>query len=451
MSVRNLFIIAANKVFLKLLKLFSLGSGSTWPGHIALKLNPHFVKDILSNSPTKVILIAGTNGKTTTSTLLRFLLEKEGKTVFQNEEGANLLNGIASNLIKHATISGKIKDEFAVFEVDENSLPLILDQSSPEAVIVLNLFRDQLDRYGEVNLVAKKWKERFKTLSTKTTLVLNGDDPQIAYLGLNIPADVECFGLESSLMESKAIPHDVDSIYCPNCGEKLEYESMSYSHLGNYQCNNCEFKRPRVTTYSSKDITTQLKGIYNIYNISAVFLTLEKVLATPLQHLFEGVKEFKPAFGRQEVLRYKERDVFLILSKNPTGFNQSIQAVINNKPAHSLSVLILLNDRVPDGRDISWIWDVEFQDLLPAAKKIVLSGDRTYDLALRFKYCLDADEKISSNNNKSTFSNITAAADLSVALEDAIVNTVKDETLYVLSTYSAMLDIRKLLIGKKLL
>ena len=447
----NFLIIVCAHILFKAIKVLKFGSGSTWPGHIALKLNPKFIKDLTHHSKLKVILIAGTNGKTTTSKLISFILEKKGFRVFQNEEGANLLNGVASSLIRHISFNGRIEYDYGIFEIDENNLPKILLQVVPESIIVLNLFRDQLDRYGEVNSIAAHWKDCFKMLDKNTNLILNGDDPQIYFLGQDTPAQVHYFGLEDTLMEKKDIPHDVDSIYCPVCATKLSYEKMSYSHLGQFFCPKCEFKRLRVITYSSSLLQSSLKGVYNYYNISAAFLFLQCSLGISELDLSELVRNFTPAFGRQELIEYENKKIFLLLSKNPTGFNQSIEVIKDFSKNSQHTVLIALNDRIPDGRDISWIWDVEFQNVLPIAKNVYISGDRSYDMALRFKYCFETDEKLSVKEGRIDFAKCSVIENIEQALHTAIKQITEGETLVILATYSAMLEIRQIVVGRKLL
>ncbi len=449
MYLKNSLIIFICKVFLATVKIFSLGSGSTWPGHIALKMNTMIIKELWEKSHLKVILIAGTNGKTTTSTLLKFLLEKNRYKVFQNEEGANLLNGVASCLVRYADINGKLPYDYGIFEIDENTLPQMLEQIQPTAIILLNLFRDQLDRYGEVNTVGRNWKEALRKLPENVNLFVNGDDPQIYYLGLDIKSNVYSFGLHSTLLEKKEVPHDVDSTYCPNCGEKLSYKTMSYSHLGDFSCSKCSFKRENIFSYLPAELKSSLTGVYNLYNISAVFLLLEKLLNIHVDSLSKQLLDFEPAFGRQEIIQYQGRNAFLLLSKNPTGFNQSIEA-INSFSNGKINVLLILNDRIPDGRDISWIWDVEFENLLNNAVNVVVTGDRTFDMALRLKYSLEKDAETRTDGNSICFDRVTAIQNLESALALVVKNTPKDETLYILATYSGMLDVRKLLIGKKI-
>ena len=217
----NFFLIVIGKLLSQFLKTLNLGSGSTWPGHIALKLNKHFVQQMIQTTKMKTILVAGTNGKTTTSSLIKCALENNGKKVIQNESGANLLNGIASTLLLHATINGNLAYDYAIFEVDENALPKVLTEIRPDFLVLLNLFRDQLDRYGEVNTIVANWKKAIEKLSKKTTLILNADDPQIAFLGEK--QTTVYFGLQPSQFSAKSIEHAADSVFCPNCNKKLTF------------------------------------------------------------------------------------------------------------------------------------------------------------------------------------------------------------------------------------
>lgn len=408
--------------------LFNLGSGSTWPGHIALENDKDFIKKILKKNPKlKIILIAGTNGKTTTGKLIQTILEKNRAKVFQNEAGANLLNGVASSLIQHASLTGNIDYDFAVFEIDENSLPVVLENVNPEIIVLLNLFRDQLDRYGEVNSVADKWKKALEKIDRKVNLILNADDPKIAYLGLNNKS-AKYFSVRG---KDQSMDHASDSSYCPKCGSKLNYKSITFSHLGDWSCSKCKLKKPKTDLENLE--TYPLPGLYNRYNTHAAVLTA-KTLGTSREDIKKALKYFKPAFGRQEVVEYKEKKVQIFLSKNPASFNQSLQT-INDLKAKNL--LIVLNDRIPDGRDVSWIWDVDFENNIKGFRNVSMSGDRVYDMALRLKYA--------------DYSDVKPYEVLSEAIEGSVDSTPKNETLYILLTYSAMLDLRKILTGKKLL
>ena len=436
----NVLLIFLGKFIIVVSRLFNLGNGSTWPGHIALNLNKNFIKEIVKVNPQlKIILIAGTNGKTTTSKLIRTILEYDKKSlpapwrVFQNESGANLLNGIASCLLLHSSILCKINYNFAIFEVDENTLPLILKKiNNPDFIIILNLFRDQLDRYGEVNIIAEKWEGAIRHLLPVTTLILNADDPQVAFLG-KFHSNVLYFGIDSKKNKNEKFQHASDSTYCPNCGEKLIYNSIYFSHLGDWICKKCNYKHPQKTSTSSP--IYPLSGTYNEYNTNAATLLAEN-LGFGKEKIKSALKYFKPAFGRQEALNIKGKKVQIFLSKNPTGFNESLKTIAD---LGALNLLLVLNDRIPDGRDISWIWDVDFERYIDRFKNIIVSGDRVYDMALRLKY---ADLLISDTQ---------IHADIKNAINTALKVMPKNETFYVLPTYSAMLEVRRILTGKKIL
>ncbi len=435
----NLFLILFGKIFIFLSSFLNLGSGSTWPGHIALSINKNFLKDTLAKRKFKIILVAGTNGKTTTSKLIKDILEKSGKRVFKNESGANLINGVASSIINNSDMLGKLNYDFAIFEIDENTLPILLQSVSADFIICLNLFRDQLDRYGEVNTISEKWKKAFWKLPKKTKLIFNADDPQIAALGRDVKLNAYYFGLDEK-PHYKNLQHASDSIYCPLCNSRLSYETIYFSHLGKWKCESCEYSRPDL--YISKLGKYPLPGTYNKYNALGAVL-VARLLKIDAKQINIALKEFTPAFGRQEIVEYKNKKIQIFLSKNPASFNQSLSAINELKAKH---LLLVLNDRIPDGRDISWIWDVDFEDNLKNFKRISVSGDRVYDMALRIKYSENG--KWQMANGKSE---IKIYENLKEAVEKVISNISKDEILYVLPTYSAMLDLRKILTGKSIL
>ncbi|MCL4415264.1 MAG: MurT ligase domain-containing protein, partial [Actinobacteria bacterium] len=388
------------------------------------------------NSRTKIVIICGTNGKTTTAKLIKTILKENHKKFFLNSSGANLLNGIASSVILSSSLFKNANYDFAIFEIDENSLPEINKTLNPDYIIALNLFRDQLDRYGEIDTITKKWKESFKNLTSKSVLILNADDPQIAYLGNNLKNKKLYFGLNEK--NNNKISHGADSIYCPECFNPLVYENVYFSHLGNWKCQNCKFKKPKT------DISTlpyfPLAGEYNKYNVLAAVLLArnENIKDEVIQ---KALKSFKPAFGRQEELVFKEKKIKIFLSKNPTGFNQSLSTINSLK---ATDILIVLNDRIPDGLDVSWIWDTNAEKIITNFSNIVVSGDRCFDMALRLKYAISSQFKISNLKFR-------IEPNLKNAVNIALEKTNKNKTLYILPTYSAMLEVRKLIIGKKIL
>lgn len=434
-------------------RVLNLGNGGTWPGEIALKLNPSILSFFTSQLNKGIILVAGTNGKTTTSLLIKNILIDSGISkdrIIHNDSGANLINGLVSAFIQKAGLNGKISADWAVLEVDENSLPAVISNKPIKLIIVLlNLFRDQLDRYGEVDAIAHKWKKALQKLTLNATLILNTDDPQISFLGKDVKSKVRYFGLNQKEKFLEIPEHATDSIYCPNCTERLFYEGIYFSHLGIWCCLRCGLKREDVT---EEKIFTSLPGLYNLYNIQAAYFVGKSLNLTP-ENIKKSISRFNPAFGRAEEININGKKIKILLSKNPAGFNATLRTVKDLNPK---VILLVLNDRIPDGRDVSWIWDVDFE-MIPGNTKFICSGDRAYDSGLRIKYSLKSqksihrktsEQEVKSQNDKLKFKIIE---NLNEAIANGLTEMKENETLYILATYSAMLDVRKILTGKKIL
>lgn len=446
-------IILACKLLGTILQNFRLGAGGTWPGEIALKLEPRLIQKLSQQFNKGIIIVAGTNGKTTTSLMIAHCLKLHGDTVVHNATGANLLNGIAAALINNSNWKCAIVADWAVFEVDENSLPLLVEElissSSTErsksrsytkensrhssnntlSIVLLNLFRDQLDRYGEVDVIAQKWERAIAIVDSETTLVVNADDPLLVHLS-NKHNNARYFGLTDSMYYLKGYEHATDSIYCLKCGAKLTYKGIYFSHLGDWKCSSCGFSKPLL---KHKKHISPLHGVYNLYNTLAAYELLESI-GLSNQEITQNLKSFKAAFGRQEELEWNGRKIQVYLSKNPAGFNASLRTIIEQ---NAKSILLVLNDRIPDGRDVSWIWDVDFE-MIPEKTNLTVSGDRAYDMGLRIKY--------SENNGK-----LHIEPRIDSAIQTALNALATGETLYILPTYSAMLEVRKIVTGKKIL
>jgi lipid II isoglutaminyl synthase (glutamine-hydrolysing) len=432
----NTVVIFIAKITGFLIKLFSLGSGATWPGEIALRLSPKIITHFAKQKITTIV-VAGTNGKTTTAKMIETILTGSGKRVVRNATGANLDNGIVSTFLTASDVSGRLTAQYFIFEVDEATLPNVIHLLHPKIIVLLNLFRDQLDRYGEVDTIAEKWLNTLNDYSKSGSyqVLVNADDPQLGYIGQTIKNGVTFFGLEDPKLFLQKMQHATDSIYCPKCGNRLTFGGVYFSHLGKYACGQCGFTHPD-TAVSSKDVTSPLEGIYNIYNTMGATLVAQTV-GINREQIKESLASFTPAFGRMEQTEYRNKPVRILLSKNPTGFNESIRTVLSSN--HTGPLLLVLNDRIPDGTDVSWIWDVDFEVLASTKQTIVVSGDRVYDLATRLKYAGVPPEKID------------AQEDLSTALDYAVKGVAGTESLWVLATYSAMLDVRKIIVGRKIL
>ncbi len=435
-QIRLILTVFLAKFLTALVRGLKLGAASVLPGQLARLLYPNLLP-LLAAQVNAVILIVGTNGKTTTSLLLRTLLESGGSQVVHNSTGANLVNGLVSALIEQTDSLGRLRADYAILEVDENILPLVLKELQPRLIVALNLFRDQLDRYGEIDIISKRWLEAIAPLSKDTLVFLNADDPTLSYLGQQLEQQVLYFGLSEPKLYLEEIPHAVDSIYCPRCGHPLDYQGVYLSHLGDYACSACGFAKSQLAL-NSAEWPQILIGVYNKYNTLAAAL-VALTLGLERTKIEQGIGDFKAAFGRAEKLVIQGKQVCILLSKNPVGLNETIRTVKDIQKQDQANVtLIILNDRTPDGTDISWIWDVDTENLLSLGGTVVISGDRVYDMALRLTYSLEVNSS----------SQLVIEEDLTKAINKALDLTPADETLHIIPTYSAMLEVRQFLTGR---
>ncbi|MDB9305443.1 Mur ligase family protein [Nodularia spumigena CS-591/12] len=431
------FAVSVAKSVTFIVRLLRLGAASVLPGSIARRIEPRLLELLSQQVKNGVILIAGTNGKTTTALLLCTILERQGYRIAHNSTGANLENGLMTALIENTTLLGTLNVDYAILEVDENIVPRVLKPLQPRIILCLNLFRDQLDRYGEVDSISKRWTKVISTLPLETVVIPNADDPTLSYLGQQLPQKVLFFGMNEPEHYLEAIPHAVDSIYCPSCGHSLDYQGVYLSHLGDFTCPQCGFSKSKPTLESS-EWSQILVGLYNKYNTLAA-VTAAKELGVEEAIIRDAVNNFQAAFGRAEDLVINNKRVRILLSKNPVGTNETIRVVTESSDK---TTLLVLNDRTPDGTDVSWIWDVDTEKLVQRGGTLVVSGDRVYDMALRLRY--------SENAGESTL-NLIVEEDLRQAIATALKHTPENETLHILPTYSAMLEVREVLTGRKIL
>lgn len=433
-------------------RTFNLGSGLTWPGHITLFFYPDFIEKSVRALNVGCCLISGTNGKTTSAQALAFVLSKQAFRVVSNPSGANLLNGIASALISQMTIFGKLRAEIGVFEVDEALLPEALKILQPRVVVLLNLFRDQLDRYGEVDTLVSKWRVALATLSSDTAVFINGDDPSLAYLGSALSSRVFYFGVMDEGFALAKVPHHADSTFCWQCGLPLDFRLCFLSHMGKWSCPKCgrrtptdDFEATNIHIYQESmtfilnrqiEVRTRLLGLYNVYNLLSV-LAVSHFLELPAIDVVKSLQQFLPHFGRQESFKVQGVEVKILLSKNPTGFNENLR-LLKSIFGPTDHLLLVLNDGIADGQDVSWIYDVDFEEYATLFQdQFFVSGDRALDLSLRLKY---ADLKIDHYVSK----------DLDRALKVALEQAGSGSILYILPTYTAMLSVRRILLGRRI-
>lgn len=424
------------------------GGATAAPGLYALKIDRQLVEKISKKNQHDSIIISGTNGKTTTSRLLFEILSTKYK-IIHNRQGSNLLRGIASTLISQSSISGKIEPKLAIWEVDEAALPQVINSTKPKIVVLLNLFRDQLDRYGETDTTRNKWQKSLSLMAKETVLIANADDPQISFIAQKFKGKVIFFGVNQTKLNLPEISHVADIKHCLNCGSKLEYQVVFSSHLGHYSCPNCSFKRPSPSVSTSNlkfnsnfstsagiainnhqlTINYHLPGLYSAYNVLAAS-AIANYLGIDRADAKKTISSFSAAFGRSEeiIIQGKKAKIFLI--KNPTGANEVLRVLALKE---KINLLLALNDNLADGRDVSWIWDTNWEVLSNKVKSVSITGVRAWDMGLRLKYAgLKLSKKMINE-------------DINYSLNFTVKNTGQNETLIILPTYTAMLEIQKIL------
>ena len=425
----------------RLSRLARTGGGTTVPGKVLWKLDPGAIDRLAARLPLGSAVISATNGKTTTAAIAAGILRGRFRLA-HNSSGANLVSGVASTLIDARAA------ELGLFEVDEAALPEVLLRVKPKAVCLGNLFRDQLDRYGELEHVAERWRSAVRALPSDAALAVNGDDPQVGALAQERP-DALVFGVDDPSAARPSLQHAADSKYCVRCGAPYEYDAAYVGHLGDYRCPACGHKRPPlnvvareielnglesvsfrlVTPSGTSFVRLHVPGLYNVYNaLAAASLALN--LGAQLGEIVAGIESFNAAFGRFERISVGDRGLLLLLIKNPAGANEAVRTIVDGG-APAVAV-IALNDAIADGRDVSWIWDVDFEPLIPGLTRLVATGDRAAELALRFKYGgLEAGA-------------IDVLPSLEAALDRGLELTPPGGELVVLPTYTAMLALRRI-------
>ena len=422
-------------------RLAGAGGGTTLPGKLLWKLDPGAVDRLAARLPRGAALVSATNGKTTTSAMAARILAPFFRLA-HNRSGANLVSGVASALLAARDA------ELGLFEVDEAALPEVASRLRPRVLCLGNLFRDQLDRYGELELVAQRWRTAVSDLPRSSALVVNGDDPQVGDLASG-RAGAVAFGLDDPRHASPELQHAADSKWCIRCGTPYVYAAAYIGHLGDYRCPGCGHARPPLDIVArsielnglesvSFELVTPdgtrlgqlaVPGLYNVYNALAA-AGLTRALGVELDAIVAGLQGFSAAFGRFERIVVGERTLLVLLIKNPAGANEVVRTLVAGGPPKLL--LIALNDEIADGRDVSWIWDVDFEPLLGSLERLVATGERAAELALRFKYA------------GLPSAAIEVRPELENALDRGLELTAAGDELVALPTYTAMLALREL-------
>lgn len=422
--------------------------GVTLAGKLALKIDPDILRDLSSQVREKIFVVCGTNGKTTTNNLLCSAIESEGKKLVCNHTGSNMLDGVTAAFVLAAKNNGRLDADYACIEIDEASTVRVFPHFQPDYMVLTNLFRDQLDRYGEID-ITMKLLDRAMKMAPKMKVIVNGDDALSAYLAMESGNEYVSYGITEQVFTKQNRSEIREGRFCKRCGERLEYDFYHYSQLGSYHCPNCGFERPDVEFEASGidmtdglnfdvkekagtscHISANYKGFYNIYNILAAY-SAARTAGMELKKFGQVLQDFNPQNGRMEKFHIRGTEVILNLAKNPAGFNQNISAVMEDPKEKDL--IIVINDNAQDGTDISWLWDVDFDRFAePSIRSITVSGIRCQDMRLRMKY-------------------VDIFSELESDVETAIKKRIEDGcgNLYVLVNYTALFSTRNILAAMK--
>ena len=446
MSARLAVETLAARAASKLSRLAGAGGGTTLPGKLLWKLDPGAIDALARRLPDGVAVVSATNGKTTTTAMVAEILAP--RRLAWNRSGANLVSGIASTLLAERDA------DLGLLEVDEGALPEIVRRVRPRAVLLGNLFRDQLDRYGELEHVAEGWRKATSALPDATVVVVNGDDPQVGELARG-RARAIAFGIDDPRHARPALQHAADSRYCVRCGRPYHFEAAYVGHLGDYRCAACGHARPPLqvtareieldglesvsfdleTPEGSTRVRLPLPGLYNVYNALGA-AALAQVLGASPAEIRAGLERFGAAFGRFERIAAGDKSILVLLIKNPAGANEVVRT-LEQGGAPSL-LLLALNDAIADGQDVSWIWDVDFEPLLAGTERVIASGDRAAELGVRCVYG-GLDEAA-----------LEVETDLAQGLDRGLELTAAGGELVVLPTYTAMLRLQAILTARGL-
>jgi lipid II isoglutaminyl synthase (glutamine-hydrolysing) len=427
------------------------GGGTTLPGRVLLRLEPDAIARLGSGLDRGVTLVSATNGKTTTAAMIAAVLEAEGRAPVHNRAGSNMTWGIATALLEQRGSEG-------LFEVDEAWLPKVVAQLDPTLIVLGNLFRDQLDRYGEIEVLADEWAKAVAARTGRARFVLNADDPLVADLGHDADErrreGIAFFGIEDTSQALPELQHAFDAKHCRRCGHPYAYERAFVGHLGHYSCPNCGAERPRPDVAATRielrgmegsrvavrtpagelGIDLPLPGLYNVYNALAAVAAGLELGASP-GRIATALGGARAAFGRVETIEVGGKRASILLVKNPAGANEVLRT-LRLEADGGLDLWIGLNDRIADGRDISWIWDADFELLEGLVRRVTCAGTRAPEMALRLKYAGWSEDAIE------------VVPEIERSLDEAI--AAAPERLFALPTYTALLELHRLLSSRGL-
>ena len=449
---RLAFAISAGKLAGASGRLFHIGGGTSLPGMIARRIDPNVLKSVVGASKAKKIVITGSNGKTTTARMTAAIADASGRRVSQNRTGSNLLQGVTSVAVNFADLFGRLDSDVLLFEIDEATIPLAVPEIQPDVVVITNIFRDQLDRYGELYAVARALNKMLEELPETATILLNGNDPQVASFGANAKAKRIFFGLETKEVGTPVPEQSADIVRCIHCNSDFVYEVAYMSHLGIYRCPSCGYTLPHLdiaatsvklatdgegasnvtlrTPQGEIKLEIPLPGLHNVYNAEAA-IGAAMAAGFELDKLQSAMSNVRPAFGRLEKVQADDKTIYLTFVKNPTSFNLMLRLIAQHPGNKHL--LLAMSHTVVDGEDFAWLWDVEFEEMAERISDAVCSGNKPEELAMRLKYAEIPTDKVS------------IIYDREAALDAALKNVEPGGTLYIMSGYTPTHELRRIM------
>src|SRR5579859_2160594 len=433
-------------------RFFHIGGGTSLSGMIARRIDPNVLKSVVGASKAKKIVITGSNGKTTTARMTAAIADANGRRVSQNRTGSNLIQGITSVAVNFADLFGRLDSDVLLFEIDEGTLAHAVPEIQPDVVVVTNIFRDQLDRYGELYSVARALNTMLESLPETSTILLNGNDPQVANFGKHARAKRLFFGLETTEIGTPVPEQSADIIRCIHCQEDLLYEVAYMSHLGLYRCPNCGYTLPKLdfaatsvqlssdgegpshvkirTPQGEIALDIPLPGVHNVYNaVAAIGATMSA--GFDMAKVPAAIASIRPAFGRLEKIQAGDQTIYLAFVKNPTSFNLMLRLIAQH--SNEKHALVVASNTVVDGEDFAWLWDVDLEQIAPDLRDVVCGGSKAEEIAMRLKYADIPVDKISIVHEREA------------ALDAALKNAGPGGTLYIMASYTPTNELRRIM------